>query len=191
MAEQIRSGATSSRFRSAVLSILAYALGLLVAIYAGWTTINLLTNNGASEPSNPNLVLEGIVIGAVLSIFQWLILRSNGLRLLRFVLLSALGLAIGLPIGELLAESLGWIVAAVIFGIFLSAFQWVELRRLFEHAERWVLGTTLAWTLAAIPVVEGTGDFIVLFLSTGLLFGLVLGIFTAGLVVKQPTTVIG
>jgi len=191
VAEQINSVATSSRLRSVGLSILAYSLGLLVAIYAGWTTINLLTNNGASEPSIPNLVLEGLVIGAILSIFQWLILRSNGLRLVQFVLLGSLGLSIGLPIGELLADSLGWIVAAVIFGIFLGAFQWIELRRLFEHAERWVLGTTLAWTLGAIPSVEGTGDDIVLFLSTGLLFGLVLGIFTAGLVAKQPKTTSG
>ena len=186
MAERIPSATTSSPLRPVVLSVLVHSLGFLVALFTAWTTIEFTTKGQTSEASILDYVIEGVAFAVVISVFQWFILRSKALRLVQFVLYSSVGLAIGWPIGEVLSSSTGWIVSATIFGIFLGLFQWLILRNSYDRAKRWVLLTTLAWVLAAIPAAY-MDNFIALIIGAPLIYGLVLGPYAAKLVTKRAT----
>ena len=186
MTQRIPSVPVSGRLRSVGLSVLVHSLGFLVALFTAWTTIGLTTNGQTSEAGLLDYVLEGIAFAAVISVFQWIVLRSKALRLVRFVYFSSVGLAIGWPLGEVLSSSAGWIVSAAIFGLFLGLFQWLVIRGQYVLAKRWVPVTMAAWILAAIPAVY-IDNFIVLIIGTPLIFGLVLGPFAANLVTKRST----
>ena len=156
-------------------SILGF--GFLVSIVSGWTVIGLTTNGWESDPGIPQFVLEGIVIGAVISSFQWIVVRRKvGIGLLPFMLMSSAGLAVAWPVGELLADPAGWVVSFMIFGFGIGMAQLVSFRRVPIRGYIWVAISTLAWMSSSLPVVTEALDFLLLLLIGAGLFGVVLAL---------------
>mgnify|MGYP001129249752 CR=1 FL=1 len=148
--------------------------GYLVSIVSGWTVIGLTTNGWESDPGIPQFVLEGIVIGAVISSFQWIVVRRKvGIGLLPFMLMSSAGLAVAWPVGELLADPAGWVVSFMIFGFEIGMAQLVSFRRVPIRGYIWVAMSTLAWMSSSLPVVTEALDFLLLLLIGAGLFGAV------------------
>jgi len=151
--------------------------GYLVSIVSGWTVIGITTNGWESEPGIPQFVLEGIVIGAVISPFQWIVVRKKaGVGLLRFTLVSSAGLAVAWPIGEVLADPAGWVVSFMIFGFGIGLAQLLSFRRVPIRGYVWVAMSTLAWMLSALPVVTEALNFLLLLLIGAGLFGFILAL---------------
>ena len=174
----------SDLFRAGVPAFLLATFGYLAAFIAGWTTIGLTTNGWETEPGIPNYILEGIMVGAVISPFQWFALRFTGVGLLRLTLAGSAGLAIGWPIGETLAESLGWVFSFMIFGLAIGLAQWLVLRTVLARGYVWVAISILAWTLSPLPVLNEALDFFLSVLVGAVLFGAVLALSVVVLITK-------
>ena len=161
------------------------AFGFLLGIVAGWTVIGVTTNGWESEPGIPQFVLEGSVIGAVISSFQWILLRKAGIGLLPFTMASSAGLAVAWPIGEVLSDPAGWVVSFMIFGLGIGLAQLLVLRSVPVRGYVWVVMSTLAWMSSSLPVVSEALDFLLLMLIGAGLFGLVLAL-SSVLAMKDP-----
>ena len=184
MTPGIRTTRGADLVRAGVPAFLLASFGYVAAVIAGWTTIGLTTAGWETDPGIPNFILEGIVIGVVISPFQWFALRFTGVGLLRLTLAGSAGLAIGWPIGELLSEPVGWMVSLMIFGLAIGIAQWFVLRTLLARGYVWVAISILAWTLSALPVVSETLGFFLSFLLGAALFGAVLAIAVVMLMAK-------
>lgn len=113
---------------------------------------------------------------------------------LRWTLLSALGLALGIPaglaVGIPVEALLGMMVVApavtAVIGSMLGASQWILLRRQFEHAGGWVLCSAVGLTIgltAGVVAVEVGGQALLgrpVSLATLDLWGRALGLAFAG-----------
>jgi len=160
------------------------AFGFLLSIVCGWMVIDVTTNGFESEPAIPHFILEGIVIGAVISPFQWFALRKTGIGLARFTLASAAGLAVAWPIGEVLSDPAGWVVSFMIFGLGIGLAQLLVLRHVLANRFAWVGMSSLAWMSSSLAAVaDGDALFLFLLLGGSGLFGLILAV-SSGLILK-------
>ena len=151
--------------------------GYLVSIVSGWTVIGLTTNGWESDPDIPQFVLEGIVIGAVISSFQWIVVRRKvGIGLLPFTLVSSAGLAVAWPLGEILADPAGWVVSFMIFGFGIGIAQLLAFRRMPIRRYVWIAMSTLAWMSSSLPVVTEALNFLLLLVIGAGLFGFCLAL---------------
>lgn len=114
------------------------------------------------------------MVGLVLGIAQWLVIRPYGDRLGWWLVATAVGWVAGW--GLILA---GWItppnaglIGAVLSGAFigtvLGLVQWLVLNRLVYLAAWWILASAVAWSIA----LSGFFD------MTGVLVGAVVGVVT-------------
>ena len=128
------------------------AVALLAGIFAGWTTIDLITGGKTDDAGILDFALEGAVAAMVVASIQRLAMRSPRPRAVPFVLASAGGMAVGWPAGELISEALGWIVSFAVFGLSIGTAQWLRLRSRMPSASAWIPCSAVAWATAAVFV---------------------------------------
>ena len=132
--------------------------GFIVGSVGGYAVMEIL-------PSYGNVALVawgGVVLGAGVGIFQWLVLRRRVSRAGWWVLASILGLAGGAVVGTTAVALAGgdpttWGVVGgwVVGGAMAGLMQWFVLRRQVSRAGWWVLASTVGWAVSSYGVVLG------------------------------------
>jgi hypothetical protein len=136
-----------------LIGILLSAVAMFLGCELGSETARLL----GGEPGIWARMGKGLVWGGIIAALQWPIVRKAGVRPLWFVAASAVGLAVGYPIGQTLQGmlvldwNLNWVwgyggVLAT-FGLFLGTPQWLVFRRYIPRASLWLLLSVLGWIL--------------------------------------------
>jgi hypothetical protein len=123
---------------------------------------------------------KGAVWGGVIAGLQWPIVRAVGVLPMRFLVASAVGFAVGYPLGQTFQAifihqwSLHWLgywSAVAAFGLFLGVPQWWIFRRQMKHASLWVLFSVIGWMLTGLAWISfRAGDGL-----DSLVYGLVTG----------------
>ena len=97
--------------------------------------------------------------GAVIGVFQWLMLRRYIGGSIRWLLASLVGLFLAAQIVGRVREfdaDLGLILGVALYGLLAGILQWLVLRRQVPRAGLWVPTSALSW-LAAIPAGDLNG----------------------------------
>jgi hypothetical protein len=143
----------------------------------------------------------GAVLGYVVGLMQWFVLRQQISRAGWWALASAAGLAVvisaGIVVAALTNYSVGldnfsvllrWVVVMALGGAVIGMLQWLILRGQVSRAGWWMLASTVGWGLSM--AVAGVFEFVAVGLFFGLLVGgVVLGAVTGGALVwllRQP-----
>jgi len=174
-------------------TLIGYIVGILAIL--PWM-INFAYSEQESSVSG---LIGGAVLGAVLGLGQWLILRRYTTHSLGWIVLTlagaTLGLAVGVWLGEILPLNIAWTAArgapglpwiaivqssitGAMLGIGLGGAQWLLLRRTVNNAAFWIVGNAVAWLLAlalGAAFTESIGVLGALFV-TGLTGGLITGL---------------
>jgi hypothetical protein len=115
----------------------------------GGAISNLLVG---SVNSIPRAALAGLLTGAAIGMAQWLVLRQVIPVDLRWVIVSGVGLAVGLALGLGLigTETAGMalVYRAVITGLVIGLAQWLLLRDYVPLSGWWILVIGAAWAMA-------------------------------------------
>lgn len=148
-------------------------------------------------------VLNGAVIGPLIGVVQWLILRQRVAWARWWVPVSILGwftgmmLAPTVPSGLNVALSLMQketrmaytLLAWLVFGLAIGTAQWYILRWQVHRAGRWILANMIGWTIG-LNVVEYGKEGLGIVLSSvvaGVIFGVITGISLAWLL-RSPVS---
>ncbi|HRQ39123.1 MAG TPA: hypothetical protein PLD25_14530 [Chloroflexota bacterium] len=169
-----------------IVGCLLSAAAIGVGFFLGWTVLTVTTNNFAREPVMWDRVIEGFFRGVIIAGLQWPIVRSVGVRPVPFLLASGIGLAIGYPIGQFIAEPWGlelpWVWAFAIYGLSLGISQWLILRSHVKSGWLWIPLSTISWMLTIViwgNLMNSGMDFVAGLGLGSVMYGLVAG---AGLV---------
>lgn len=156
-------------------------------------------------------IMMFILVGAVVGIIQWLILRRRVSQVgwwapaivaglvFASVLLYALPVARNyfLEVENIFAFRLGFIMLWSLGGTLASVFQWFFLRRQISLSGWWVLASAVGWSLGAVVwelsnwfLFERFGfgpggllEFLQILNAFGLFFGIIMGAVTGGAIV--------
>ncbi|RPI34417.1 MAG: hypothetical protein EHM70_02920 [Chloroflexota bacterium] len=126
-----------------------------------------------------SIITLGLVMGVVIGVLQWLVLRAHFKGAGWWIIASGLGWAAGFPVGAALAQQLG--LTGYLFGVVLGlatgaavgVAQWLVLRRRASRAMVWIPASIFAWTSSLLyyrPQGSGIG------VMYGLLSGIVTGV---------------
>jgi drug/metabolite transporter (DMT)-like permease len=170
----------------------ALASGLGAAVGFALADAVLRPFSEALYDAMAEVVIFGL-IGAMMGILQWLVLRRHFSQVGWWVAASAVGgTLVGIG-GAYYGNKEGQVNLTVFYslvGSILGALQWLLLRRRISRSGWWVVASLLGWALA-LPVIQsldrlglmrGLSDAIVYPLGFGLM-GTVVGIVTGGLLV--------
>jgi hypothetical protein len=134
---------------------------------------------------------KGLVWGGVIAGLQWPIVRAVGVLPVRFLVASAVGFAVGYPLGQtiqgiiVLHWSLNWTgywSAVATFGLFLGVPQWWIFRRHMKRASLWVFFSVIGWMLTGLAWISfRAGDGL-----DSIVYGIVTGLGLVWLVRSQP-----
>lgn len=98
-----------------------------------------------------NLGLLGALIGGLIGASQWYFLRRRVRQAGWWVVATAFGWGIGLPLALLINLLAGLGLSAVLYGVLIGlavgVAQWFVLRRTIPHAGRWIWVTTVAFPI--------------------------------------------
>jgi hypothetical protein len=156
---------------------LLWALVTLAAWVAGQYIFSLRNIFLKSATPIPSMILilffNGLALGSIVGVFQWLVLRlwrkdSGG-----WLLSTIIGHIVGLPVSFAIMVGWGWLIAQragvplfidetkasllmplapmmILAGVVVALAQWITLQRLFpssklREAVLWVAGTALGW----------------------------------------------
>ena len=147
------------------------------------------TGDVGGEPGIWARTNKGLVRGGVMAGLQWPIVRAAGVHLIRFVVVSAVGFAVGYPLGQSIQGvmwSLNWIwgygLAVAIFGLSLGVPQWLIFRRHIKRAGLWVLFSVIGWMMAGVAWISfRSGDGL-----DSIVYGIVTGLGLVSLVRSHP-----
>jgi hypothetical protein len=139
-----------------IIGVLLSTAGMFLGLDLGSETARLL----GGEPGIWARMGKGLVWGVVIAGLQWPIVRAAGVLPIRFLVASAVGFAVGYPLGQTIQGiiafdwSLNWIwgygSALAAFGLFLGAPQWWIFRRHMKRASLWVLLSVIGWMLTGV-----------------------------------------
>jgi hypothetical protein len=178
-------------------TLVGYTLGILAVL--NWVVI--LTY--ADRPAWLIGLAGGAVLGGVMGIAQWLVLRRhlpiNAWWVLASIVGGALGLALGMPLAEALAlpavettargaatVAIPWPVVlqagvtGAVVGFVLGGAQWLLLRHDLASTSWWIVVSGLGWMVgvgvgaALLPIVGLLGALLVSGLSGGAITGIVM-----------------
>ena len=165
--------------------VLASTVGVVVGMFTGAIFV-LGPYDGPREPVGYGLV--GIVLGIVVGVLQWLVLRRRVSGAGWWVLASAAG-----GYGTLQAGFMPFSTSLQSFGVYLSwtrvvalggavtgTLQWLVLRGQVSRAGWWVLASTVGWGLGvtvarAFPWGVDTADAVGALVVTGAILGALTG----------------
>ena len=141
------------------IGVLLSSAGMFLGWNFGSSTAGLL----GGEPGILAQVGKGLVWGVVIALMQWLIVRSRGVPIIRFLAASAVGFAVGYPLGQnaspfiaspFMDWGLSWKwrfgTALAIYGLSLTVPQWWIFRRHMKRANLWILFSMTGWALAGV-----------------------------------------
>jgi hypothetical protein len=168
-----------------LVGVLLSTAGMFLGYDLGGETARLL----GGEPGIWARLGKGFVWGALIAGLQWPIVRAIGVLPVRFFVASAVGFAVGYPLGQTLQGmmwSLHWIwgygSALAIFGLFLGVPQWWIFRRHMQRASLWVLFSVIGWMLTGVAWMSfRAGDGL-----DSLVYGVVTGVGLVWLVRSHP-----
>ncbi|NIP25960.1 MAG: hypothetical protein GWN67_03555 [Phycisphaerae bacterium] len=137
-----------------VIGVLLSSAGMFLGWNLGSVTAGLL----GGEPSILAQVGKGLVWGVVIAGMQWFIVRALGVPIIRFLVASAVGFAVGYPLGQNIVSmmnlDLSWklqyVSALTIYGLSLTVPQWWIFRRHMKRANLWILFSMIGWALAGV-----------------------------------------
>ena len=168
---------TWTNIKTGLIGILLSSAGMFLGYELGSETARLL----GGEPLIWARIGKGLVWGAILGGLQWPIVRAVGVLPVRFLVASAIGLAVGYLLGQTIQANIvfhwslhltGYWSAVAAFGLFLGVSQWWIFRRHMKRASLWVLFSVVGWMLTGLARTgfrAGDGlDFIVFGIVTGL-----------------------
>jgi hypothetical protein len=181
--------------------VLASTIGWFVGVFWGFVLGSIIVED-VIEVNALGFTLAysifGAVLGSVVGLTQWFVLRQRVSRTVSWILASAAGFAVAEGGGygaAVLAFSfstkldemgVGWILVAAFGGAVTGILQWPILRGQVSRAGWWVLASTMGWGLSmAVGVAgfeewQGQESLEVLSLVGG---GIVLGAVTGGALV--------
>jgi hypothetical protein len=139
-----------------VIGVLLSSAGMFLGWNLGSVTASLL----GGEPSIWAQVGKGLVWGVVIAGMQWFIVRALKVPIIRFLVASAVGFAVGYPLGQNVAPmmDLSWKwefgSALTIYGLSLTVPQWWIFRRHMQRASLWILFSMIGWMLAGVAWVS-------------------------------------
>ena len=139
-------------WRDGVIGVLLCSAGMFLGWNLGSDTAGLL----GGEPSLWAQVGKGLVWGVVIAGMQWFIVRALGVPTIRLLVASAVGFAVGYPLGQSVAPmlDLSWklefVSALTIYGLSLTVPQWWIFRRHMQRASLWILFSMIGWMLAGV-----------------------------------------
>jgi hypothetical protein len=176
---------------------LPWLIGVLLctaAMFLGYTLGSDTARLLGGEPGLWARVGKGFVWGLVLSALQWPIVRAVGVLPVRFLAASAVGFAVGYPLGQTFQGIImhhwglnltGYWSAIATFGLLLGVPQWWIFRRHMKHARLWILLSVIGWMLTGLAWMSfRAGDGV-----DSIAYGIVTGIGLVGLVRSQPPKV--
>jgi len=135
-----------------VIGVLLSSAGMFLGWNQGSVTAGLL----GGEPGILAQVGKGFVWGVVIAVMQWFIVRALKVPIIRFLVASAVGFAVGYPLGQRVAPmlDLSWklefVSALTIYGLSLTVPQWLIFRRHMKRASLWILFSMIGWALAGV-----------------------------------------
>ena len=137
-----------------VIGVLLSAAGMFLGWNLGTSTAGLF----GGEPGLWAQVGKGFVWGVVIAGMQWFIVRRLGVPIIRFLVASAVGFAVGYPLGQrvtpMIDLGLGWkwnfLSLLTIYGLSLTVPQWWIFRRHMQRASLWILFSMIGWMLAGV-----------------------------------------
>jgi hypothetical protein len=139
-----------------VIGVLLSSAGMFLGWNLGSVTASLL----GGEPGTLAQVGKGLVWGVVIAGMQWFIVRALKVPIIRFLVASAVGFAVGYPLGQNVAPmmDLSWKwefgSALTIYGLSLTVPQWWIFRRHMQRASLWILFSMIGWMLAGLAWVS-------------------------------------
>ena len=98
-------------------------------------------------------LVHQVVIGAVIGIAQWLVLRRLVSRAGWWILASTVGWAVGAAVVTLVFPPQPGVLAGAVLGAMTGLAQWFVLRRWVRQAGWWVLISALGWAIGLIGVL--------------------------------------
>jgi len=137
-----------------VISVLLSSAGMFLGWNLGSSTAGLL----GGEPGILAQVGKGLVWGVVIAGMQWFIVRRLGVPAIRLLVASAVGFAVGYPLGQNASPFMDWGLswkwrfgtALAIYGLSLTVPQWWIFRRHMQRANLWILFSMIGWMLAGL-----------------------------------------
>ena len=138
-------------------------LWLLSAAY-GWGIAVSVTGLGeislkAAPERFRDAVVGAVVAGALVCVFQWLLLR-NKIKQAHWWFFSYIGAAAFYALTTMSLRSndadLAWVAGTASFGILLGILQWLVLRRSVRNAGWWVVACAAGWLLG-MPAGQEVG----------------------------------
>ena len=141
-----------------LVGVLLSAAGLFLGFQFGSETARVL----GGEPAFWARLAKGFVWGGIIAALQWPVVRTVGVLPTRFLLASALGFAVGYPLGQTIQAIIthhwglhmaGYWSAVATFGLFLGVPQWLVFRRNMRRASLWVLCSVIGWVLTGVAWV--------------------------------------
>ena len=141
-------------WRDGVIGVLLCSAGM----FLGWNLGTGAAGLFGGEPGLGAQVGKGFVWGVVIAGMQWFIVRRRGVPIIRFLAASAVGFAVGYPLGQrvtpIMELGLGWQgvfgQALAIYGLSLTVPQWWVFRRYMRRAGLWILFSMIGWMLAGV-----------------------------------------
>jgi hypothetical protein len=141
-------------WRDGVIGVLLSSAGM----FLGWNLGSVMAGLLGGEPSIWAQVGKGLVWGVVIAGMQWFIVRALGVPTIRFLVASAVGFAVGYPLGQNIVSmmnlDLSWklqyVSALTIYGLSLTVPQWWIFRRHMQRASLWIVLSMIGWMLAGM-----------------------------------------
>jgi len=140
------------RLRPWLIGVVFSAVGMFLGYDLGSELATLL----GGEPGIWARLGKGLTWGGVIAALQWPVVRSGRMPFIRFVSTSALGFAVGYPLGQTIQGIVAWqwgmhwtgyAFALATFGFCLAVPQWWLLRRQVLRASLWLLFSVAGWLL--------------------------------------------
>ncbi len=163
------------------------ALLSTVAMLLGYELGSEAARRLGGEPGIWARLAKGFLWGAVLAGLQWPIVRAAGVLPVRFLVASAVGLAVGYPLGQTIQGIFvhnwglhwtGYWLGVATFGLSLGVPQWWIFRRHLKRANLWVLFSVAGWMLTGLMWLSGA--------RAGFEYGIVTGLGLVWLVRSRP-----
>jgi len=154
MTKQSKTRINTKLWRDGVIGVLLSSAGMFLGWNLGSGTAGLL----GGEPSLWAQVGKGFVWGVVIAGMQWFIVRARAVPTIRFLVASAVGFAVGYPLGQRVAPMIdlglggkwNFLSVLTIYGLSLTVPQWWIFRRHMQRANLWILFSMIGWMLAGV-----------------------------------------
>jgi hypothetical protein len=180
-------------------SVIPWLIGVLLStagMFLGYTFGSGTASLLGGEPGIWARIGKGLVWGGLIGGLQWPIVRAVGVLPLWFLVASAIGFAVGYPLGQTVQGIIvhhwslhmtGYWSAVATFGLFLGVPQWWIFRRDLKRASLWILFSMIAWLLTGVTWINShPGDGL-----DSIVYGVAAGLGLVWLVHSQPPHLAG